>query len=231
MINLEYIVTGTGRCGTLYMSNLLTTLGIPCSHEGIFSHKGYEKAIEIIKEGKVENSIISKDSCDNLSEFEYKIIADSSYMSAPFLSKFDAPAIHVVRNPLNVVGSFIGPYFNYFKNEEPKLEKERECHFPYEKFIYEHVPELKKEITQLDRAFLFYVRWNQMIEESKKTILFHRIEDDIEPIKNLFKYKGNNFYKNKKSNSKEKVSICVDDINNQEIKKELLEIMKRYGYV
>ena len=37
---LKIISTGTGRCGTAYMSKLLTSVGIPCGHESLFTNKG-----------------------------------------------------------------------------------------------------------------------------------------------------------------------------------------------
>ena len=40
-MKLKYLVTGTGRSGTVYMARLLTSLGIPCSHEMIFDYRGF----------------------------------------------------------------------------------------------------------------------------------------------------------------------------------------------
>ena len=39
-MNLKYLVTGTGRCGTVYMARILTSIGIPCGHETIFDYRG-----------------------------------------------------------------------------------------------------------------------------------------------------------------------------------------------
>jgi hypothetical protein len=39
MIKLDYLVAGTGRCGTVYMARLLTSLGINCLHEGVFGNE------------------------------------------------------------------------------------------------------------------------------------------------------------------------------------------------
>ena len=51
---MSFVVTGAGRSGTGYTSKLLTELGFPCAHEGIFDRKDcfnlYKKwAIEIRK--------------------------------------------------------------------------------------------------------------------------------------------------------------------------------------
>ena len=35
--NLKYLIVGTGRSGTGYVSQLLTLNGVPCGHEDIFN--------------------------------------------------------------------------------------------------------------------------------------------------------------------------------------------------
>lgn len=230
MINLKYIVTGTGRCGTLFMANLLTSMGYPCAHEAIFTPKGIEKAKKIIK--KIEPAISSRISREeNLSDYELEIVAESSYMAAPFLKEFDAKVIHVVRNPMDVVASMTGPFFRLFENQRPVQAKELPERIIYEKFIYGHLEELEQKMSQIERCCLFYIRWNQMIEKSGKCVLRHRIEDDVHKIKELLGFKGEKCYENKKCNSKISSIWSVSDISNTSIKKELLNIMEKYGYM
>lgn len=229
-VDLKYIVTGTGRCGTLFMANLLTSMGFPCSHEAIFTPKGFYWAKEVIDGLRpLENSEISKG--DNLSEGATKIVAESSYMAAPFLKKIDKEVIHVVRNPFKVIASLTGNFFKLFTKEYPVSFESDPLHFQYEDFIYKNMPEIANEETQLDRGCLYYIRWNEMIENSGKTTIFHRIEDGNEKIKKFFGFKGAH-YDNSKCNSTESFSTnwTISQIKNQKIKHQMIDIIKRYKY-
>ena len=44
MRRLQYAITGTGRSGTVYLANLLTSAALPCGHESIFTPWGYREA-------------------------------------------------------------------------------------------------------------------------------------------------------------------------------------------
>jgi hypothetical protein len=228
MIDLKYIVTGTGRCGTLFMANFLTSMGFPCTHEAIFTPEGVDKAKRVLKQDEPAiSSRISRG--DNLSDYELKIVAESSYMAAPFLKQFDAEVIHVVRNPAGVVASMIGDSFRNFTNSHPTHIPDFPDHILYEEFMYEHVNELRGEMPQIDRCCLFYIRWNEMIEKSGRVIFRHRIEDGTEELKSLFKFDGECYY-NTKCNSKPSSSWSFSDIQSKSIKNELFDIMSRYGY-
>lgn len=224
------IVTGTGRCGTVFMANALTSMGWPCGHEAVFGIGGLDKAREITRgNSKPENSNISR-SEEILSE-GMDLVGDSSYMAAPFLREFDATVIHIVRNPILVVSSMTGEFFRNFSQPFPTDLEDRPDHLAYEEFMYKHVPELGEDMPQLDRACLFYMRWNEIIESSGKVDLFHRIEDSTERIKKLFLFKGY-CYANKRCNSLSSSSRKwrISNINNGTIRKGMKDIMKRYGY-
>jgi hypothetical protein len=228
MIDLEYIVTGTGRCGTLFMANLLTSMGFPCTHEAIFTPEGMPKAKRVLSQ--LEPAISSRISRgENLSDYELKIVAESSYMSAPFLKQFDSRVIHVVRNPLGVVASMIGESFKNFSNNYPTDVPEFPDHILHEEFMYGHVSELQKEMSQIDRCCLFYIRWNEMIEKSGKVEIRHKIEDGTEELKKFFGFEGE-CYNNTKCNSRPSLVWSFSDIQTKSIKSELFEMMSRYGY-
>ena len=90
MENLKFIVTGTGRCGTVYLAKFLTSIGVPCCHEGIFDFEKKETIIKRIEDPslrvlsrcsmlpflgggkKIEKWVDSK-----------KTVADSSYLAVP----------------------------------------------------------------------------------------------------------------------------------------------------
>ena len=85
MKKLQYVVTGTGRCGTVFLANLLTSVAIPCGHESIFTNWGIEEARARLEgQAPIWISAISRAACgDWLPDAD--IAADSSYMAAPFL--------------------------------------------------------------------------------------------------------------------------------------------------
>lgn len=229
-MNLDYIVTSTGRSGTLYVANLLTSLGVRCSHEGVFTNQGIEKAIEILNGfEEIKNSEVSEG--DNLSVnfHEEDYVADSSYMSAPFLHIFEnSKIIHIVRNPFKVVSSFVK--FGYFLNTTPTEQENNPSHIAYEQFIYNNIPELSEKMHQIDRAFLYYIKWNQLIEKNKID-LFCQVEQSENKIKNYLNKDGNH-YNNKKCNTRGEVTqVNFSQIKEKFIKNQVKDICEKYGYM
>lgn len=76
--NLRFVVTGTGRCGTQWISGVFNRLGLPCGHEAIFSHTRRENK---------------------------GLVGDSSWMAAPFLGELDLVVFHQLRHPAKVIRS------------------------------------------------------------------------------------------------------------------------------
>src|SRR5438874_64358 len=111
MQKLLYVVTGTGRSGTVYLANLLTRSGIPCGHESIFTPGGLDEALARV-EGRspIHVSAISVEACGPWLPDALSLVADSSYMAAPFLDHAVlayAHVLHVVRHPMDVINSFV----------------------------------------------------------------------------------------------------------------------------
>jgi hypothetical protein len=224
MIKLDFIITGTGRCGTLYSSNLFTTLGIPCSHEAIFTPKGFNWALKVMSgEKALENSVISKEEkikCDGSS-----IRAESSYMAAPFIKYFPhSSIIHVIRNPIKVVSSFINMGF-FSKEITPESN-------PYEYFMHSNVPELKEDIPPLDKACLYWAEWNRLIEHSGRVGYQQRIEDCKDGlVQFLGVNKILNLPKVCNASKSRNFNWSTSDIQNPKIKKILKDVASRYGYI
>jgi hypothetical protein len=144
------IITGTGRCGTGYVAKLLTSAGIQCGHEDIFSFDGWTGARERLAKTDLD--------------------ADSSWLAAPFLDRLNgATIVHLVRHPKPTIDSFrrIG-FFN------PRWHR---AHHYYARFARQHLPEAWDYRMTKMRAAHFYVGWNRMIEELAPDAVFHRIED------------------------------------------------------
>lgn len=179
---LKFIVTGTGRCGTLYLSKLLSFCNTFCGHETIFDYSSWNTILQrLFNDKKLILSKIAKDTYGDYLENK-NIEADSSYMAMPYihLNIFDScNFIHVIRHPENVINSFCH-YLNYFYDESFFSLKEYDK--KYLNFIYKNVPDIKKYKNPYDRAAYFYLYWNNQIEEKLKNK--NKILIKIEEIKN-----------------------------------------------
>lgn len=229
MRQLRFVVTGTGRCGTVYLARLLTHLGVPCGHETVFDWRGLEVARKrLAGEEELQLSHCSTVQLVSGSWIQLPvwlkdietIEAESSYMAAPYLGEVaNATIIHVVRNPLRVVNSFCN-HIDYFQSAKPNNS--------YEQFIYTHLPELRKDMPPYDRACLYYVRWNQIIKSS----VFHRVEDDPAKLVSALGLHGS-IITDKTINSMKKKGVktfALQDIQSDEIREEFVQLGKSYGY-
>lgn len=226
---LDYIVTGTGRCGTLYLARLLTSLEIPCGHESIFNTLGIDQA-KLNMEKPVKVSPRSTEYWNWLNEGF--IQAEASYMAAPFLNEpilAQSKIIHLVRNPIKVIFSFCDE-FKYFIN----LLRQ------YEKYIHGHLlargDDMEKVTTnQILRAAFYYIKWNEMIEQAcqGRDFLLHRIEDDIKPVLDYVgRSKATDYFTDKRANTNRHniFSKTIHDIPNHPIKEELIRKAEQYKY-
>lgn len=215
------------------MARFLTSLGIPCGHESIFDWNGLEIALRRLQgqEPKVL-SVISQENCHAPEWVDPESIeAESSYMAAPYLDHDvlrKTVIIHLVRHPVKVVNSFCN-YHGYF--QDPKQYKE-----DWEGFIYSHLPDLTDpSLTHYDRACLYYVLWNEMIEHKLafRGFFFHRIENDPSQVADFLDmtmpptaFNDNSINTLKKACKPFDVRL----ISSQEIKKRFMDIGERYGY-
>jgi hypothetical protein len=233
---LDYVVCGTGRCGTVYMARLLTSLGIGCLHEGIFGPEGLDDAVKIMTGRKITSSSY----CSNFDMLtgrplekwiKGRIRAESSFMAAPFL---DDPIlngtkiIHLVRNPLQVISSFhLDMQFFEFDNEPFR---------PWRTFVFTYLPELETIACGLERTCYYYIAWNQMIEEKAKykPYLIHQVENQCN--KELLEFtktsQNDDTYSKTETNSwrLRQKDLTLDQIPNGAIKEQLVELASRYNY-
>lgn len=238
MTNLKYLITGTGRSGTVYLSRLLTSLDIPCGHECIFNNKD-NFLDRLLYPEKRELSLCSRMNFLNNTEISCwvdpsKTIAESSYLMVPYLNideLKDIPLIHVVRNPFKVISSFVLD-LNYFSPESEIGDED------WQAKIYNFLPELKDIEFQIDRAAYFYCKWNQEISEqkNKRPYFFAQVET-IDENGAFFKFleieKKSNLFKDKKINSmkKSKYELQLSDIKNKKIRQDFCEIVVDYDYL
>ena len=237
---IKYLVTGIGRSGTVYMARLLTSLGIMCGHESIFDKDGID--FSLIRLQNKKERILSDTSRVAIRDINNKIIyekeiwfnvkdqiAESSYMSAPFLDNEklkDCKVIHVVRNPLKVISS---TYFDVNFFEEP-LQK------GYVKFVLEHVPEIKEIDNNLEKTVAYYIAWNRMIENKLKNKEHLFVNVERMPSEKLFNFLEipytNKYFKDRTINhwNKRDKDLTLDDIPEGKIKNDLIQIIEDYNY-
>jgi hypothetical protein len=146
---LKFVVVGTGRCGTAYMAQLLSRMGVPCGHEWVYS--------------------------DHPRRYpELEILGDSSAQAVPFLDQFPGLVLHQVRDPLRVIGSFLG--FGLFKDPA--------AHGIDGAFMMRHFPFTGDEVRD---AMRYYVEWNERCEQVEPTrYLRYQLEQlDVELVQRI----------------------------------------------
>jgi len=203
----EYLITGTGRCGSRFMAKVFASAGVPCGHEAIFSVGGLEEAY-----GRVKGTP-----------------AESSWMAAPYLDDpllKDATIVHLVRHPKHVIQSW-----KLFADDTQSANQE------YADLAYRTMPTLREYDNPFDRAAMFYVRWNQMIEKLAGDRLTRwRVEDDPQGLMDELGIdtQERRLYANVREHTYASAGPLVrfelDKVSNPEIRTELLEMCDRYGY-
>lgn len=247
MKNLKFLVTGTGRCGTVYLAKFLTSIGVPCCHEGVFNYDS-EDVVKRIENSKIRN--LSKCSMDmamlqhnqepNLWVDPKKTVADSSYLAVPYLNyplMKNIPIIHVVRNPIDVISSFVLD-LGYFSEITPHNDRNNNYGEVYEKIIWNTIPEIAFAQTQLERACWYYHEWNRIIEDAGKSRKYLRINiedfdktalcDFVGGKKDLIQSSFDDKKANTNKNRNFKVSI--NDIPSGFFKQLIIKKAKDYGY-
>lgn len=220
------------------MARLLTALGIPCGHETIFDYHGLAMArgrmngnaplrlseVSTMKFGEQGATLLP-----TWLEDTSKIVAESSYMAAPFLQEElcdGAEIIHVVRNPIQVVNSFCH-YLGFFGSNPRTF---------FEDFIYRHVLEVLTVDDQIERCVLFYILWNEMVEANSIGKVYNRLKVEDAP-NNLASLLGKEELPHnivpRDTNTFEKRGVRklgLADIPSGDIKDRFVALADRYGY-
>lgn len=231
-MTLKYLVTGTGRCGTVFMARFLTSVGLPCGHESFFDWCGIHIARKRLSgehKPNLSHASTRNDGDPQASQWlskDAELVAESSYLAAPYLKDealTGVPVIHVVRHPVSVVNSFCN-FIEYFAQADTTDS--------YQRSIYSHVPALKQEMPRFDRASLFYVEWNEMIERADPAF-FHRIEDSKQGLADFLGVSLEGAYAYNRANTYARwtdTPFDVTKIESDEIRRRFIDIARRYGY-
>ena len=161
--------------------------------------------------------------------------AESSWMAAPFIGHHcvqDAALIHNVRNPLSVVSSYVC--------DTPMFSDAPGDFQIHNEFIRQYAPEVLEPNSPVERACLFWVRWNEIIlseaTRSRKRYLLARVEDgasiDLMNFLDADPALREKAYANSKANSwkRRENDLSLKDIPDGVIKRRFVEIAARLGY-
>jgi len=205
---LDFIVTGTGRCGTGYIAKVLTSAGAKCTHEGVFNLQGWGAAIEKV---------------DLRREHRWwGWRGDSSWLAAPFLGRpelDDLTVVHLVRHPEKVIRSYLRLMgYGYYG--------------PYFRWMAQFIPEIERYDKPDERAAYWYIRLNEMVEA--RANLFHRIEDDARELldKLQIDYEGKELFSDTSYNHRTGFGPAKFDLEElpDSLRDRLVKMADRYGY-
>jgi hypothetical protein len=204
------LITGTGRCGTGYIAEVLNSVGHKCTHEKIFSMKGLDYAREQLALRR--------------SRPEWRWQAESSWLIAPHLGEpwlSDLTVVHLVRHPRNFIRS------------HQRMSNWTTKHYERgQEYLYSIMPELLDHPPPYERSAYFWVKWNEMIEPHARHL--HRIEDDVTGLLDALGlvHEGCDLFADKEHNSRALVHekpFELEDLSSETFDM-ISEMMERYGY-
>lgn len=209
------VVAGTGRCGTKFMSEVLKSVGVNCTHQNFFGvwYIGNMMTAENMEQ-KIQAQLTNEWSQD----------ADSSWLAGPFVAMAKQAGwkvVHLVRKPRLVINSLVK--CQVFESEK------RYGNFYH--FAYKHCPAMRNEPTEKERAARFYVNWNRMIEPHAD--ILWNVERDPRTLLDLLDidHEGREIFDNTAYNWRggPLVDTQLDDLN-PVLRRDVTEIAERYGY-
>lgn len=77
----EFVIAGTGRCGTVFIADAIDKMDVPCRHEYFYGPDGFHKRIGVK--------------------------GDVSWLAVPYLDGYKGRVIHVVRDPVKVINALV----------------------------------------------------------------------------------------------------------------------------
>jgi len=216
---LQFIVTGTGRCGSKFMTHFLTGIGWPCGHEVFFTPHGLAHVDRF------------------LTWRHLRLVGACSWMAAPYLETHeairDAFVIHLLRHPKRYIDSHLKLW--------PRKRRS-----VFSRFVCDNLPEINL-IDDMDDRFTWeaykWIHWNRMIERATANRPHVRFQIEREPIELLEALAANGLfdmakidpaalYDDRQCNHvrDNETDVQLDDISDGQVRHDLLELAGEYGY-
>jgi len=224
---LKYVVVGTGRCGTVYMARLLTSLGIMCGHESVFSWDSRQSMAAGTSYASSHD--FEGNSTENWFDPRTRQ-AESSWMAVPYLRHpflVNANVIHLIREPMKVISSLVcnNKLFLDFTIQDNITN--------YRNYLVQHLPQITEIPGDVNRAAYFYLRWNEWISYSRPLAVVQRIEDQPGAmIEYLGVQRPTHLYDDKTANRwlvRDK-DLEFEAITDKSLRTEIIEFTKKHGY-
>lgn len=146
---MRFVTVGTGRCGTTWLSDVLTKAGCTTGHEDVWTPNGYTD----LWWWHGDDGAV------------HELRGDVSLYAAPFLSDWDGPVLHQVRHPLDCIGSLVGWRLPSWPNKQGAGGE----------FVWDHLSWGSCGQQVVDSA-RYWCDWNEMCERGR-TYLRYRVED------------------------------------------------------
>jgi hypothetical protein len=222
---LNYVIAGTGRCGTVYMARLLSSLGIMCGHESVFNKTGPQPLATLTSYASTHDDTTELDSWFD----PFIRQAESSWMAVPYLHHplaRKAKIIHLIREPMKVISSMLCKNLLEFTAQDHLSE--------YRNFILKHLPDITDVSGDINRAAYFYLHWNDRISQSRPDAILQRIEDQPQRfIKMLGSEPAGPIYDNKNANhqANHETDLDFDAITDPRLREQIIEFSERHGYI
>lgn len=166
----RFVVAGSGRSGTGFFSRALSALGLPCGHEAVFDHN--------LETSGLPERWSKPVAYPGHEPYLEELLGDSSLGVVLSLERVPRGArlLHVTRNPLDVVRSWMGtPFFAEACRGRCDPEHEPGAHLraPYPAAMRDALPNVFVGAwTELDRAIRWTVAANRTLE------LFGEVAED-----------------------------------------------------
>ena len=163
-----FVITGSPRSGTRYMSRLMTALGLRCDHE--VSLRPLATAVD-------------------LARWPTLGVGESSWMAwcvLPLMVGRRIPVLHVIRNPWDVIDSLTNRnhILNPLVPNETQLQSVREL-------INAYLPDLFARERRVDRAAAMVVGWNRLIaEQVPSRFVYHLEQLDVPTVRKVLAFIG-----------------------------------------
>ena len=211
----QIIITGTGRCGTGFVAQVLSQLDIGCSHESIFQWPAPSLAFALGQYELRENNPA------------WGWWGESSWLAAPFLEDDDIRQgkiiVHLVRDPARVIQSHLAIQ-NWTENNGNWQTGIA--------FMHEQMPELHAYDDPAHKSGLWYLEWNRRIEPYRD--ILHRVEDDVTLLLDQLgiDYAGREIFDDAQYNHFQRQAPVPFHLSSllEPLRVPLLEMAGQYGY-
>lgn len=143
---IDFVITGCGRSGTMWVAEALTAAELPCAHEHFCS------------------SWTDDYGDDQIWRDAPSGVGESSWQAAPFVGEMQAagvPVVHLVRHPIEVASSLIANRMLL----PVQVSEERWELKPWHQFLTTHIGDWVWRLHPHDRALQFWTDWNKLIEK------------------------------------------------------------------